>query len=73
VLDDGSGIPTDKRESVFQRFTRLGEGRQRDPGGTGLGLAIARQIAEMSDGTLTIEDSPRGARFVLRLPPGGSP
>jgi signal transduction histidine kinase len=68
VLDDGAGIPRDKRDSVFQRFVRLSESRQRDPGGTGLGLAIARQIAEMSGGTLTIEDSPRGARFVLRLP-----
>jgi signal transduction histidine kinase len=68
VLDDGAGIPPDKRDSVFQRFVRLGESRARDPGGTGLGLAIARQIAESSGGTLTIEDSPRGARFVLRLP-----
>jgi signal transduction histidine kinase len=38
------------------------------------GLAIARQITESSGGTLTIEDSPRGARFALRLPvaPAGS-
>lgn len=68
VLDDGAGIPPDKRDSVFQRFVRLSESRARDLGGTGLGLAIAWQIAESSGGTLTIEDSPRGARFVLRLP-----
>ncbi|MCW2877718.1 MAG: hypothetical protein JWQ95_1818 [Sphaerisporangium sp.] len=68
VLDDGAGIPRDKRDSVFQRFVRLRDSREKDPGGTGLGLAIARQIAEMSGGSLTIEDSPRGARFVLRLP-----
>jgi signal transduction histidine kinase len=68
VLDDGAGIPPDKRDSVFQRFVRLSESRQRDPGGTGLGLAIARQIAEMSGGSVTIADSVRGARFVLRLP-----
>ncbi|GLX02050.1 hypothetical protein Misp02_61360 [Microtetraspora sp. NBRC 16547] len=40
----------------------------KDVGGTGLGLPIARQIAEGHGGTLTIEDSPRGARFVLRVP-----
>ncbi|WP_239119689.1 ATP-binding protein, partial [Planotetraspora thailandica] len=34
----------------------------------GLGLAIARQTAETHGGTLRIEDSDRGARFVLRLP-----
>jgi signal transduction histidine kinase len=68
VLDDGAGIPPDQRDSVFRRFVRLGESCARDPGGTGLGLAIARQIAEMSGGTLCIADSVRGARFVLRLP-----
>ncbi|WP_089206841.1 ATP-binding protein [Streptosporangium subroseum] len=40
----------------------------RHAGGTGLGLPIARQIAETSGGSLQIEDSPRGARFVLCLP-----
>ncbi|MFC7647232.1 sensor histidine kinase [Streptosporangium lutulentum] len=56
------------RERVFERFTRLGDGRRRDSGGSGLGLAISRDIAEAHHGTLRIEDSPRGARFVLRLP-----
>jgi signal transduction histidine kinase len=68
VLDDGPGIPLDECERVFQRFARLRDAQEKDPGGTGLGLAIARQIAEMSGGTLTIADSMRGARFVLRLP-----
>jgi signal transduction histidine kinase len=68
VLDDGGGIAPEQREEVFRRFTRLDASRNRDAGGTGLGLAIARDIAETHSGTLTIEDSDRGARFVLRLP-----
>ncbi|WP_344053204.1 ATP-binding protein, partial [Planotetraspora silvatica] len=68
VLDDGGGIDPAKREVVFQRFARLEASRSKDAGGTGLGLPIARQIAEAGGGTLRIEDSPRGARFVLRLP-----
>ncbi|GAA3846056.1 ATP-binding protein [Sphaerisporangium flaviroseum] len=68
VRDDGAGIAPDKREIVFQRFTRLDAARSKDAGGTGLGLPIARQIAEISGGTLTLEPSERGARFILRLP-----
>ena len=68
VIDDGQGIDPDKRELVFQRFARLDAARSRDAGGTGLGLPIARQIAETGGGSLQIEDSPCGARFVLRLP-----
>ncbi|MEV1173814.1 HAMP domain-containing sensor histidine kinase [Nonomuraea sp. NPDC049784] len=70
VADDGEGIPAHLRETVFQRFVRLNASRVKDPGGTGLGLPIARQIAQAHGGSLTIEDSPRGARFVLRLPLG---
>jgi signal transduction histidine kinase len=68
VLDDGAGVAADQRETVFQRFTRLDTARSRDAGGVGLGLPIARQIAESHGGTLTIQDSARGARFVVRLP-----
>ncbi|MFD0539694.1 sensor histidine kinase [Actinomadura luteofluorescens] len=68
VVDDGAGVPERDRDLVFQRFARLEDSRARDPGGTGLGLPIAREIAELHGGRLTIEDSERGARFVLRIP-----
>ncbi|HEY8480509.1 MAG TPA: HAMP domain-containing sensor histidine kinase [Spirillospora sp.] len=71
VVDDGTGIAPEDRERVFERFTRLSEGRHRDAGGTGLGLAIARDIAEAHGGTLVLADRPDnqpGARFILRLP-----
>ncbi|WP_169808659.1 sensor histidine kinase [Microtetraspora niveoalba] len=68
VHDDGSGVPPEQREAVFQRFVRLPDARAKDAGGSGLGLPIAREIAEAHGGTLILEDSPCGARFVARFP-----
>ncbi|MEU6710460.1 HAMP domain-containing sensor histidine kinase [Nonomuraea sp. NPDC046802] len=67
VADDGPGIPEEKREQVFERFTRLDQTRSRDTGGSGLGLPIARDIAKAHRGTLTIGEG-SGARLILRLP-----
>jgi signal transduction histidine kinase len=69
VGDDGPGIAPEDRERVFERFTRLDEGRARDAGGMGLGLAVVKTIVERHHGTVHIEDNmPHGARFVVRLP-----
>lgn len=69
VDDDGSGIPEPHRAEVFERFTRLEEGRSRDVGGSGLGLAVVRGIVTAYGGTVTIDDAPiGGARFVVVLP-----
>ncbi|MFB4281801.1 sensor histidine kinase [Nonomuraea sp. MTCD27] len=68
VQDDGAGIAPEDRERVFDAFVRLREGQRLDPGGSGLGLAISRETALAHGGSLTVEDSPVGARFVLRLP-----
>ncbi|WP_203980009.1 sensor histidine kinase [Planotetraspora silvatica] len=73
VTDDGNGIPSQDRERIFARFTRLEEACRRDPSGSGLGLAISREVAEAHKGTLRVENSLRGARFVLRLPLDGPP
>lgn len=69
VDDDGPGIAPTDRERVFERFTRLDEGRSRHAGGVGLGLAMAQAIVERGGGTIAIEDAPLGgARFAVRLP-----
>ena len=68
VVDDGPGIPAGDRERVFDRFVRLDDARDRDVGGSGLGLTLARDIAVRHGGSLRVEDSDTGARFVARLP-----
>jgi len=69
VTDDGPGIPEEDRSRVFERFTRLDEGRARDAGGMGLGLAVVKATVERHGGTVTLHHAePHGARFVVRLP-----
>ncbi|MDE3723211.1 HAMP domain-containing sensor histidine kinase [Nocardiopsis sp. N85] len=70
VHDDGSGIPEADRERVFERFARLRESRELDPGGSGLGLPISREIVRAYGGTLIAghSDLLGGALFVLRIP-----
>ncbi|MEZ0070981.1 signal transduction histidine kinase [Planotetraspora sp. GP83] len=69
VSDDGNGIPERDRERVFERFTRLEEGRRRDGKGTGLGLALVMDVARAHSGSIHVEDAHLGgARFVFRLP-----
>ena len=69
VADTGPGIPEDKREQIFQEFTRLDPEAQQ---GAGVGLAISRRIARLLGGDLTVDsEAGRGSTFTLWLPPAG--
>jgi signal transduction histidine kinase len=69
VDDDGPGIAPEDRDRVFERFTRLDDGRARDAGGLGLGLSMVKTIVERHGGTVEVVDAPiGGARFAVRLP-----
>jgi signal transduction histidine kinase len=58
VADDGSGIPPDERERVFERFYRAD--RSRTGHGAGLGLSIARWIVEQHRGRILAGESAGG-------------
>jgi PAS domain S-box-containing protein len=70
VSDTGHGLTDEIRERLFLPFYST---KQR---GTGLGLSIAAKIVQEHGGSLRAEaNSPKGARFLLRLPlmePGAS-
>jgi signal transduction histidine kinase len=73
VDDDGPGIGVDRREAVFERFTRLEDARDRDSGGAGLGLAIVADVVREHRGRVDVTDSPAGgARFQVHLPVGSA-
>lgn len=66
VTDTGPGIPEDKRETIFQEFTRLDPSA---PHGAGVGLAISRRLARLLKGDVTVDSEPgRGSTFTLWLP-----
>ncbi|MEO8580443.1 MAG: ATP-binding protein [Gemmatimonadales bacterium] len=73
VQDTGSGIPSDKREVVFEPFVQLDRGLTRTTDGTGLGLAISRGLARGMGANLTLESKVGiGSTFTLTLPLGVS-
>lgn len=65
VSDNGPGIPKEKREQVFEGFTKL----DKFVPGAGLGLPISRITATRINATLEIDDTyTNGCKFVLSIP-----
>lgn len=71
VSDNGSGIPPEHLDRVFERFYRVDPARSRAEGGTGLGLAIVRHLVERHGGRVEAEsDVGRGTTIRFTLPVG---
>jgi CheY-like chemotaxis protein len=69
VRDQGRGIPADRLESIFERFSQVDSSDARDKGGTGLGLAICRSIVQQHGGRIWVEsDMGEGSTFTFTLP-----
>lgn len=69
VSDSGPGIPQDKLETIFQKFTQADTSISRRYGGTGLGLAITRSLVELQGGRIWVESKlGEGSRFHVDLP-----
>jgi two-component system sensor histidine kinase QseC len=71
VIDNGEGIPPERRAAVFTRFHREASSRG---DGYGLGLSIVQRAAQMHDASIELLDSPfgRGLRVSVRLPLSGT-
>jgi two-component system, OmpR family, sensor histidine kinase KdpD len=69
VEDDGPGIAPQDVPHVFERFYRTTEPELgRRVKGSGLGLAVVKGFVGLSGGSVRVESSPSGARFVITLP-----
>jgi signal transduction histidine kinase/ActR/RegA family two-component response regulator len=67
--DTGSGIPEDKLQEIFEKFTQADSSITRKHGGTGLGLAITRHLVEMHQGKIEVQSElGKGSTFVVKLP-----
>jgi PAS domain S-box-containing protein len=69
VADHGRGVPEQKLETIFERFSQVDASDSRDKGGSGLGLAICQSIVSAHGGRIWAErNDPAGSRFQFTIP-----
>lgn len=65
VADTGPGIPVDKQDFIFKKFTKIDEFKQ----GNGLGLYVGRRICRIIGANLNVDTKVKlGARFLFEVP-----
>ena len=64
-IDNGAGIPADKRDLMFEKFSRIGS---QDSNGAGLGLAICREIMHRLGGDISYLADVEGTGFRVVVP-----
>jgi signal transduction histidine kinase len=69
VEDTGIGIPSDKYESIFDRFVQVDKSFTRQNEGSGTGLAIVKALVGMHKGSIkVISNINKGSKFIISLP-----
>ena len=66
--NDGTPIPREHRESIFQPFVRYTDKKSEYTQSFGIGLAQARKLAELQGGSLVLSDRADCTEFILSLP-----
>ncbi len=69
VIDNGHGIKEEDAKLVFDKFYQVKNQTRKKPSGSGLGLAICKNIIQMHNGSIWVENDPSlGTRFSFTLP-----
>ncbi|HOL04793.1 MAG TPA: response regulator [Syntrophorhabdaceae bacterium] len=69
VRDTGIGIPEDKINTIFDKFTQVDASITRKYGGTGLGLTISKSLVRLMGGDLWVESEVgKGSTFSFTIP-----
>ena len=68
VQDTGIGIPSDKLEAVFEKFSQVDNSSTRRHEGTGLGLAITSRLVSLMEGTIRADSKDgEGSVFTIEM------
>jgi two-component system sensor histidine kinase BaeS len=69
VSDTGAGIEAEDLPHAFERFYLYDKADKDRPLGSGLGLAIVKQLATAMGGDVSVQSSPSGTTFEVKLRP----
>lgn len=67
VINTGSRIPENELENIWDKFYKIDKSRNRELGGTGIGLAIVKNIVQLHEGKLGVENLDNGVKFYFSL------
>jgi signal transduction histidine kinase len=69
VMDEGIGIPDNKKAIIFDRFGQVDSSSSRQAEGTGIGLCLVKKMAEALGGSISVESKVgKGSTFTVRIP-----